>query len=101
MEKFHTKLTDNLCRAILSLNNIDECYKFFDDICTIKEMQDFAQRLEVARLLMEKKPYNDVAKETGASTATISRVNRCVSYGSGGYQIVLNRLNDETYKKCK
>ena len=92
MEKFKTKLTDNLIKAILSLENEKECYKFFEDICTIKEIQDIAQRLEVARLLGEGRAYNDVAKKTGASTATISRVNKCISYGSGGYELVLKRL---------
>lgn len=95
MESLRTKLTDNLCKAILSLETEEECYKFFDDVCTIKEIQEIAQRLEVARLLKTGKPYNDVAKITGASTATISRVNKCISYGSGGYRIVLERLGDE------
>lgn len=99
MEKFRTELTDHLFRAVLSLESIDECYKFFEDVCTIKEIQEIAQRLEVARLLKEGKPYNDVAKETGASTATISRVNKCISYGSGGYSIVLERLSNESDSK--
>ena len=94
MERFKTELTDNLFKAILSLKDEKECYKFFDDICTIKEIQDIAQRLEVARLLGEGRPYNDVAKKTGASTATISRVNKCISYGSGGYELVLKRITD-------
>lgn len=96
MEKFEKKLTDNLFRAVLSLQSVEECYQFFEDVCTIKEIQEIAQRLEVARLLREGKAYNDVAKQTGASTATISRVNKCISYGSGGYQIVLERLGNET-----
>lgn len=96
MEKFRTKQTDNLCQAILNLSTFEECYKFFEDVCTIKEIQEIAQRLEVARLLKEGKPYNEVAKETGASTATISRVNKCLSYGSGGYEIVLERLQNGT-----
>ena len=95
MDKFKTSLTDNLCRAILSLESMDECYKFFEDVCTIKEIQEIAQRLEVARLLKEKRAYNDVAKATGASTATISRVNKCISYGTGGYDIVLERLGND------
>jgi len=95
MDKFKTSLTDNLCRAILSLENMEECYKFFEDVCTIKEIQEIAQRLEVARLLKEKRAYNDVAKATGASTATISRVNKCISYGTGGYDIVLERLGND------
>ena len=77
----------------MALENEKECSKFFEDICTIKEIQDIAQRLEVARLLKEGRAYNDVAKKTGASTATISRVNKCISYGSGGYELVLKRLS--------
>ncbi len=95
MDKFKTSLTDNLCRAILSLESMEECYKFFEDVCTIKEIQEIAQRLEVARLLKEGRAYTDVAKATGASTATISRVNKCISYGTGGYDIVLERLGND------
>ena len=98
MEKFKTKLTDNLIKAILSLENEKECYNFFEDICTIKEIQDIAQRLEVARLLGEGRAYNDVAKKTGASTATISRVNKCITYGSGGYELILKRLENKDNK---
>ena len=97
MERFKTKLTDNLIKAILSLENEKECYKFFDDICTIKEIQDIAQRLEVARLLKEGRAYNDVAKQTGASTATISRVNRCLKYGNDGYTQVLDTLASQRH----
>ncbi len=92
MEKFQKELTDNLFRGVLSLETIEECYRFFEDICTIKEIQEIAQRLEVARLLKAGNPYNEVARKTGASTATISRVNRCIAYGNGGYEIVLERL---------
>ena len=99
MEKFQTKLTDNLFHAVLSLKSVEECYKFFEDVCTIKEIQEIAQRLEVARLLKEGRAYNDVAKETGASTATISRVNKCISYGSGGYTIVFERFSNEADSK--
>lgn len=94
MEKFHKILTDNLFHAVLSLQSVEECYQFFEDVCTIKEIQEIAQRLEVARLLGEGRAYNDVAKQTGASTATISRVNKCISYGSGGYKMVLGRINE-------
>lgn len=92
MEKFDKELTDNLFRAVLSLKSLEECYCFFEDVCTIKEIQEIAQRLEVARLLGEGRAYNDVAKQTGASTTTISRVNKCISYGSGGYKMVLGRI---------
>ena len=95
MEKFDKALTDNLFRAVLTLQTVEECYQFFEDVCTIKEIQEIAQRLEVARLLGEGRAYNDVAKQTGASTATISRVNKCISYGSGGYKLVLGRMNEE------
>ncbi len=93
LEKFQNELTDNLFEAILKLKNLEECYQFFDDIGTIKEVQDLAQRLEVAKRLREKMPYNEIAKKTGASTATISRVNKCLAYGSGGYDLILDRLN--------
>lgn len=92
MEKFKTELTDNLFKAVLSLKSVEECYSFFEDACTIKEIQDIAQRLEVARLLEEGRPYNDIASKTGASTATISRVNKSLSYGNDGYKLVLERL---------
>ncbi|MBR4030152.1 MAG: hypothetical protein IKJ06_01995 [Clostridia bacterium] len=92
LEKFQNELTDNLFEAILKLENLEECYQFFEDICTIKEVQDLAQRLEVAKRLREKMPYNEIAKLTGASTATISRVNKCLAYGSGGYDLILDRL---------
>lgn len=95
MEKFHTPELDVLYEAILTLKNTDECSRFFDDICTIKELQDISQRLEVAALLKEGKVYTEIAAKTGASTATISRVNKCLSYGSGGYSIVLDRLEKE------
>ena len=77
---------------MLELKNIDECYEFFDDICTISEIQSLAQRLEVAQMLKLKKTYETIQNETGASTATISRVRRCVDYGSGGYDKILGRL---------
>lgn len=96
MEKFDKALTDNLFRAVLSLETVEECYKFFEDVCTIKEIQEIASRLEVARLLGEGRAYNDVAQKTGASTATISRVNKCISYGSGGYKLVLERTGNAT-----
>lgn len=76
--------------AVLKLKTKEDCKKFFEDVCTIKELQDITQRIEVASLLMEKKNYQEVSKQTGASTATISRVNKCLNYGSGGYSIVLS-----------
>ena len=87
--------TKELLDAILSLQTEEECLAFFEDICTIKELQDISQRLEVAALLRDGKVYTEIAAKTGASTATISRVNKCLSYGSGGYKIVLDRLEKD------
>ena len=78
---------------------MDECYTFFEDVCTINEIQSLAQRFEVARLLREKKTYLEIADKTGASTATISRVNRSLNYGNDGYDMVLNELAWEVKKK--
>jgi len=86
---------DFLCDAFLCLETREECYRFFDDICTINEIKAFEQRLIVAKMLKEKKTYIEIAGVTGASTATISRVNRCLVYGSDGYKIVLNRLEEK------
>ena len=79
--------------AILSLKTKEECISFLEDICTIKEIQDISQRLLVAKMLNEGEKYQNIEKETGASTATISRVNKCLAYGSGGYKTVLERIN--------
>ena len=95
MEKYHTPATDELFRAILSLQNKEECYRFFEDVCTIKEMQDMAQRLEVAKMLKRGMNYLTISKETGASTATISRVNKCLNYGSGGYEEIISRMEEK------
>ena len=78
--------------AILTLKTEDEVVKFFDDVATIKEVLDLASRLEVARMLTEKKVFSEISKETGASSATISRVNKCLNYGDGGYKTALDRL---------
>ncbi len=75
--------------AILKLKTIDECRSFFEDVCTIKEMEAISQRLEVASMLKEGKNYMEISRVTGASTATISRVNKCLQYGSGGYDLIL------------
>ena len=92
MKNLHTKEVDELFTAILSLENIDECYKFFEDACTIKEVLEIAQRLKAAQMLRDGVNYAEITKETGMSTATISRVNRCLEYGEGGYSMVLDRL---------
>jgi len=83
---------DFLFQAILSLETIEECYDFFDDLCTVQELKALSQRLHVAKMLSEHKVYSDIVNETGASTATISRVNRSLSYGCNGYRIVFERL---------
>lgn len=95
MNVAHNAQTDRLVKALLSVQNEAECYQLLEDLLTIKEMQDLAQRLEVAQLLREKITYNEIAQRTKVSTATISRVNRSLSYGAGGYEMVLERL-DET-----
>lgn len=94
MEKYHTEAIERLFRAILLLKNTDECSSFFEDIFTVRELQDVSQRLQVAQLLRDGYSYQIISKETGASTATISRVNRCLVYGSGGYEKILNRMEE-------
>ena len=93
MKELHTESMDNLFRAILDLKTIDECYDFFEDVCTIKEMKDMAQRLEVAALLHAGQSYQQICAKTGASTATIGRVNKCLNYGTGGYRRVLEKTD--------
>ena len=83
---------DLLFDAVLKLENREECYSFFEDLCTIKELQDMGQRLEVASMLMDKQKYQEIANKTGASTATISRVNRVINYGNDAYSLVINRI---------
>lgn len=83
---------DNLFKAILTLENVEECYSFFGDICTEKELIDLSQRLEVARLLRKKLNYIEISRRTGASTTTVSRVNKCLTYGNDGYALVFERL---------
>ena len=95
MNGWHSKSTDELCRALLSLETIEECYSFLEDVCTIKETLDISQRLSVAKMLKKGVSYTQINKETGASAATISRVSRCCEYGSGGYDLVISRCKDE------
>ncbi len=94
MKKLHTKEMDDLFRAILSLNDIDECYRFFEDICTVKELIEISQRLKAAAMLKAGENYAVVCRETGMSTATVSRVNKCLGYGEGGYEMVLERMKE-------
>lgn len=93
--KLKSPAVDQLFAAVLKLKDIDECYRFFEDICTINEIKSLAQRLEVAKMLRAGETYSEIAEATGASTATISRVNRALEYGAGGYNIVLDRLDAE------
>lgn len=90
-QKLRDDLTDQLCRAILSLDTMEECYQFFEDVCTIGELRAMAQRLDVARMLYTGSTYDDIVAHTGASTATISRVKRCLNYGADGYTLVLEK----------
>lgn len=91
--KIKTDAVDGLFDAILKLETRDECYTFFEDLCTINEILSLSQRLDVAKMLREKKTYMEIAEKTGASTATISRVNRSLAYGNDGYDMVFNRLS--------
>ena len=104
MKKLHTKDVDALFEAILSLRDVNECYKFFEDACTVKEILDIAQRLKAAKMLKAGKNYLEVCAETGMSSATISRVSRCLEYGDGGYDLVISRTegySDATEKTEK
>ena len=87
---------ENMYRAILSMETVEECMKFFDDLCTVSELMAMEQRYQVAVCLNEGKIYNDILAETGASSATISRVNRSLQYGSGGYAIAFERIKEES-----
>ena len=99
MEGIHSKIKsedmDLLFNAILQLENLDDCYRFFEDVATINEIKALAQRIQVAKLLSEKKTYTEISEVTKASTATISRVNRCLNYGSDGYTMVLSKLKEK------
>ena len=89
--RIKSEQTDNLARAILALETEEDCYRLFEDLFTIREIQDLGQRLEVARLLQAQSTYTEIVEKTGVSTATIGRVNRALNYGAGGYQLVLER----------
>ncbi|HLR69320.1 YerC/YecD family TrpR-related protein [Virgibacillus alimentarius] len=95
IDKLRGKQLDQLFDAILSLKNREECYRFFDDIATMSEIHSITQRLQVAKMLMEGDTYSVIEKETKASTATISRVRRCINFGSDGYQMVLDRITGD------
>ena len=93
-KKLRTEAVDHLFDAILSLQNKEECYTFFEDVCTVNELLSLSQRFEDAKMLRDQKTYLDIAEKTGASTATISRVNRSLNYGNDGYDMVFSRLQD-------
>lgn len=92
LKKLNDKTVDQLFEAVLTLKTVEECYIFFEDLCTVNEIQSLSQRLEVARMLRKGSTYNQIETETGASTATISRVKRCLNYGTDGYKLALERL---------
>ena len=92
----HSESADRLFRARLSLNSVEECYDFFEDICTITEIKDMCQRLDTAFLIDEGISYQKISEQIGVSTATISRVSRCLNYGAGGYRAVIDRMKEES-----
>ena len=94
----HNERTDRLLDGILSLQNREEAYRFFEDLCKVNELESLGQRFEVAGMLREDRTYQDIAQTTGASTATISRVNRCLNYGTDGYVMVLDRMSNENQR---
>ncbi len=93
--RWKNEMTDQLFKAILSLDNIDECYQFFEDVATINEIKELSQRLEVARMLSEGFIYEDIVQKTGASSATVSRVKKCLNYGADGYQLILKKIKQK------
>ena len=92
MPGFHAPETDQLFETILRLETVDECYALFEDLCTVKELRDMSQRLQIARLLHSGMKYQEVSELTKVSSATISRVNRCLMYGSGGYRMAIDKM---------
>ncbi|MBY6038239.1 hypothetical protein KUV80_16380 [Fictibacillus nanhaiensis] len=98
IDKLRGKALDQLFESVLTLKDMEECYRFFDDLCTMNEIQSLAQRLEVARMLREGKTYHKIENETGASTATISRVKRCLNFGNDAYAMVLDRVHTDEEK---
>ena len=95
MHHLHNQSMDRLLQAICRLETIEDCYAFFEDLCTVKEIEDMAQRLDTAVLLSEGMSYQKIAEQVGVSTATISRVNRCLHYGTGGYRKALDEMKNE------
>lgn len=95
MISIHSEDTDLLFKAIMSLESTEECYKFFEDLCTVNELISMAQRFHVARDLYDGKTFLQIEAQTGTSSATISRVNKCFNYGSGGYKMIIEKMNGE------
>ena len=95
VKQLKSEPVDHLFEAILTLKSKEECYSFFEDLCTVSELLSLSQRLEVAAMLIEHKTYLEIAEKTGASTATISRVNRSLTYGNDGYEMVFSRMKEE------
>ena len=100
-KKLKTEAVDHLFQAILTLKSTEDCYSFFEDVCTVNELLSFSQRYEVAKMLREKKTYLEIAEETGASTATISRGSRSRHYGSDSYDMVFKRLEEQEQAKAE
>lgn len=94
-KKLKDKNTDLFFEAILHLETLEECYDFFEDLCTVNELKSISQRIVVAKMLRDKKVYSEIVDETGASTATVSRVNRSLQYGCGGYDLIFDRMKEE------
>ncbi len=95
MSDYHNKSIDNLFNVITELGTVEDCRAFFEDLCTIKEIQDMAQRLETAILLQQGENYQNISSKVGVSSATISRVNRCLNYGSGGYKSAIKKITSK------
>lgn len=100
-KKIRTPEVEHLFQAILQLQNIEECFIFFEDVCTVNELLSLSQRYEVAKMLREKHTYLEIAEQTGASTATISRVNRSLNYGNDGYDMIFKRLHEQGLMQIK
>ncbi len=101
MKPLHNPDVDALFEAILSLDSLEECYAFFEDVCTVKEILDISQRLKAAGMLAAGANYAEISRETGMSTATISRVSKCLEYGAGGYKLALTRLAQSKLQAAK
>lgn len=95
IEKIKSEQTEKLCKAIVSIKSVEECYRFLEDLCTLSEITEMSKRLTAAEMLREGITYNEIAEKTGLSTATITRVNRSLRYGSDGYNLVLDRLQND------